>query len=59
MCSGPVAVESLWARFFRKKRLVGPCQICGHGPWIPRKPCRPKMCPKCKRRNWDQSAVTP
>lgn len=36
------------------------CKKCGHGsdparPWIPRKFRRPKVCARCKNRNWDRS----
>lgn len=29
------------------------CKRCGH-EWIPRKPQKPKVCPKCKSAYWDK-----
>ncbi len=30
------------------------CLRCGHR-WANRKPQKPKVCPKCKNYNWDES----
>lgn len=35
----------------------GPCLCCGHGPWVPRKPQRPVICPHCKSKRWDKGRI--
>ena len=30
------------------------CLRCGHGPWWPRKPTRPRVCPACRSPWWDR-----
>jgi DNA-directed RNA polymerase subunit RPC12/RpoP len=34
------------------------CLRCGH-EWLPRLDTRPKACPSCKNRKWDEVRVTP
>lgn len=29
------------------------CKRCGHR-WIPNRPVKPKVCPKCKNPNWNK-----